>query len=152
MNKITEWVKANKGTAIALALIAGAFFYSIGCESTTLSLDGTREVNRTEFIREGNDARAALVARDAELTAQRAAINADTVAFNANLEDGVAELDEKDEQKAEDFNVSIGLLATGANSLAPGTGTYVLTLGTMLSGVLLGRGVAKKVKEKRAAA
>ncbi len=68
MNKITEWVKANKGTAIALALIAGAFFYSIGCESTTLSLDGTREVNRTEFIREGNDARAALVARDAELS------------------------------------------------------------------------------------
>lgn len=51
MQNLWKWISKNQGVTIALVLVAGLMYWTIGCESKVSSLvDPTKQVNRAELL------------------------------------------------------------------------------------------------------
>ncbi len=51
MQKLMKWIRHNQGVTVALILVSGLMYWTIGCDSKVTSLiDPTKQVNRAELI------------------------------------------------------------------------------------------------------
>ncbi len=151
MKKIIEWIKANKGSAITLLVVAVMFAGVGGCESKTLAVDGGKEMTRSEFIKAGRNTLAALEAESVDLQAATQKHNARIAAFNEAFEAGVEDLNEQDDLKIELLTVGTGLISTAADTVAPGAGTIVTSALGVGGWALIGRSAWRRRKEKQEA-
>ncbi len=151
LQKLIEWAKANKGSAVTLLVVAVMFACVGGCESRTLAVDGETEMTRSEFTAAGRNTLAALETEGVDLQAERTKHNARIAAFNEAFEAGVEDLNEQDDLKIELLTVGTGLISGAADTIAPGAGTIVTSALGVGGWALIGRSAWRRRKEKRTA-
>jgi len=134
--------------ATLIIVVCAVMFYT-GCESTTASLNAPSEkVTRAEFESEAVVVGVDFATREAMLTAQVTALNAEIGAYNMLIDAGRADLQRQDEIKAE----IVALLGQTAQGAADGTLNPVALIPFVvgLAGAALGIGSSLDNRRKDA--
>lgn len=121
-SRILKWIDYNRWlftSVVMFVIITSVVLSTIGCQSTTMGLDGTK-VNRSTFNTQ---------------------VESQIAVLNAKIESGYVELDRQDEIKQRLVDTA-SMLATGGieGTLNPLT---LIPTGVGLAGLLLGLGANK---------
>lgn len=141
VHKLTKWIDYNRGTFVAflaIIVVAVGTFVITGCASKAIGLMPGVEVTRQELSVQVIEREADYTGREAVITAEVAALNADKLAVQKKVDVAIKALDRQDEFKAS-IAEFVGIAATDlmAGTLNP----YSLILPALgISGLIYGGG------------